>query len=219
LRERTFRSRFNPKVVRYDQEQMMDSRHSIHVFINKKRYELESAIETGASLKHLAGIPLTDVLFLQEPGEDRVIANEAKITLKDGAQLHSQPPADYGSSGALLGDAGFGPERTTMHPAPDGWSFLVIRDYVLPNGFSPDRVELLLKLPPTFPDAAPDMFWVHPAVKTPSGALPRATSGEQILGMEWQRFSWHLVPGAWKPGISTLRDYLRCIAARFLRLD
>jgi hypothetical protein len=42
---------------------------------------------------------------------------------------------------------------------------------------------------------------------------------ENLLGMDWQRFSWHLTPGAWKPGVSTLRDFMRCIAARFLRKD
>ena len=43
------------------------------------------------------------------------------------------------------------------------------------------------------------------------------TGLENILGRDWQRFSWHLAGGAWKPGVSTLRDFLRCIAARFLR--
>jgi hypothetical protein len=39
--------------------------HQIEIFINKKKYEVAHAEQTGASLKHLAGIPLTDVLFLQ----------------------------------------------------------------------------------------------------------------------------------------------------------
>lgn len=54
---------------------------------------------------------------------------------------------------------------------------------------------------------------------SPNGGLPRATSTELLLGNNWQRFSWHLATGAWKPGVSTLRDYLRCICARFLRQD
>jgi hypothetical protein len=63
------------------------------------------------------------------------------------------------------------------------------------------------------------MFWVHPAVKTAAGTLPRATCIESLLGKEWQRFSWHLAGGAWQPGTSTLRDFMRCIAARLLRQD
>ena len=157
-----------------------------------------------------------DVLFLQRRGEDEVIANEAKVTLKNGDHLHSQPPADYGSdAAAMLCDAGHAPERAVLHQVAGGWKFLVISDYPLPTGFTPNQVQLLVKLPPGFPDAAPNMFWVHPAVRTPSGCLPRSTCNERLLGKDWQRFSWHLAPGAWKPGVSSLRDFLRCVAARF----
>lgn len=192
---------------------------SIHVFINKKKYDLDDSVQLGEALKDLAGIPSGDVLFRQQPGEGEVIANGASITLKNGDRLHSQPAADYGFGPADLAEAELSPERATIHPAESGWSFLVISNYVLPAGYSPDRVELLIKLPPTFPDAAPDMFWVYPAVKAPGGGLPRATSSATLLGKEWQQYSWHLAAGAWRPGCSTLRDYLRCVHGRFLRLD
>lgn len=197
----------------------MQPDHAIHVFINKKKFELDRPVQTGASLKHLAGIALSDVLFLQQPGEDQVVANDAKVTLKNGDHLHSQPPADYGLGSGLLVEAGLGPDRAALHPESGGWFFLVISDYLLPAGFQPGRVQLLVKLPPAFPDAAPDMFWVYPSVKTPNGSLPRATCRERLLGKDWQRFSWHLAAGAWRPGVSTLRDFLRCVHARFLRLD
>ena len=192
----------------------------IQVSINKKEYYLEDPFQTGTSLKKLADIPLGDVLFLQQPGEDQVISNETKVTLKDGDHLHSQPPADYGSAAAeLLSDSGLAPERVALHDEAGGWIFLVISDYALPAGFTPERVQLLVKLPPGFPDAAPDMFWVRPAVRTDDGCRPRSTCSERLLGDEWQRFSWHLAPGAWKPGISSLRGFLRCVAARFLQKD
>jgi hypothetical protein len=193
--------------------------HPIHVFINKNKFELDDPVQTGASVKHLAGIPLQDVLFLQSHGDDEVIANDAKITLKNGAHFHSQPPADYGLGEAALQEAGIDCSRAAIHKQPDGWSFLVISGYKLPGSFLPGGVDLLVKLPPAFPDAQPDMFWVHPPVKTASGTLPRATSIETLLGDNWQRFSWHLAAGAWQPGVSTLRDFMRCIAGRFLRND
>lgn len=192
----------------------------IQVFINRKQYHLEDPTQTGTSLKKLADVPLEDVLFLQQRGEDEVIANETKITLKDGAHLHSQPAADYGSPPAdLLRDAGVAPERLSLHHEAAGWIFLIISDYLLPVGFTPNRVQLLVKLPPGFPDAAPDMFWLRPAVRTANGCLPRSTCNERLLGNEWQRFSWHLSSGAWTPGVSNLRDFLRCVAARFFRKD
>jgi hypothetical protein len=162
---------------------------------------------------------LNDVLFLQRPGKDEVIPNDARITLKNGDHLHSQPPADYGLGGGFVAEAGLPAERAVLHPEAGGWQFLVISDFELPQGFEPNRVDLLIKLPPGFPDAAPDMFWVFPAVRTPVGNAPRATSNEHLLGKSWQRFSWHLAPGAWKPSISELRDFLRYIHSRFLRMD
>ena len=107
----------------------------------------------------------------------------------------------------------------SLHRQPDGWTFLVIRDFELPVAYAPRHVRLLVKLPPLFPDAAPDMFWVSPDVRTVGGAMPRSTSREALLGEEWQRYSWHLAGGAWKPGVSTLRDYLRCVRGRFERKD
>jgi hypothetical protein len=197
----------------------MQHEHPIHIFINKGRYEIHDHVQTGASLKHLAGIPLNDVLFLQRPGEDEVIPNDKNVTLKNDDHLHSQPPADYGWGAANLAAAGIPLDRAALHPEPGGWQFLVISDFELPGGFQPNCVDLLVKLPPGFPDAAPDMFWVCPAVRTATGNMPRSTTNERLLGKNWQRFSWHLAAGAWKPGVSELRDFLRCIYSRLLRMD
>jgi hypothetical protein len=197
----------------------MTERCSTHIFINKAKYELDNPVQTGASLKRLANIKLEDVLFLQVCGDDQVIANDEKVSLRDGDRLHSQPPADYGLDSQHLQAAGIDAAKATIHPQKGGWSFLVLSGYPLPAGFLPGVVDLLIKLPPGFPDAQPDMFWVHPAVKTASGSLPRATCMEPLLDKQWQRFSWHLSGGAWQPGVSTLRDFMRCISGRFLRMD
>lgn len=46
------------------------------------------------------------------------------------------------------------------------------------------------------------MFYVFPRVTLVStGAVPPAAEAEHAaLGCTWQRFSRHLVPGAWLPG-------------------
>jgi hypothetical protein len=189
--------------------------HHIPIFINGQKYEIANATQTGDALKRLATIPLTDVLFLQQPHEDAVITNDGAITLQPGAHLHSQPPADYGFTvdAATLGVAG----HFDVLLQPDGWTYVIVHDYVVPSAYQPASVKLLVKLPPLFPEAQPDMFWISPAVNTSVGAVPAGASMEQVLDTPWQRFSWHLKPGAWKPGVSTLRDYMRCIRARFER--
>ena len=198
---------------------MKSTTKAIKVFINKKEFRLEHAEQTGASLKELAGIPQCDVLFLQGRCEDEVIANDAKVVLRNCDELHSQPPANYGFAGDLATEVGVEADRLAVHEQPGGWKFVVLSGFPLPESYAPDVVELLVKLPPLFPDAAPDMFWVRPAVKLRNGQLPRSTSNENVLGATWQRFSWHLVGDAWKPGTSTFRDFIRCVRGRLLRED
>lgn len=187
---------------------------SVVVTINAKPYEFSDPHQTGRTLKERAGIPNTDVLFRDRPGEDEVIPDDAKIVLKCDDRFHSAPPANYGNTPAIS-PSDVGSDRFETLAQPDGWTFLVVPDFPLPDAFMPRSTRLLIKLPPLFPDAAPDMFWVSPPVRTVSGGAPQGTSSEQLLGVEWQRFSWHLLPGAWRVGSSTLRDYLRCVRARF----
>ncbi|MFZ1907330.1 MAG: E2/UBC family protein [Steroidobacteraceae bacterium] len=186
--------------------------HAVTVTINRKPFEFADPHQTGRSLKERAGIALGDVLFRDHAKEDEVIADDAKITLKCGDRFHSAPPANYGAPAMSAADVGF--ERFESKSQPDGWTFLIVPDYPLPEGLLPRAVRLLLKLPPTFPDAAPDMFWLSPQIRTPTGVAPQGTAIENVIGAQWQRFSWHLTPGAWRPGISTLRDYMRCVRAR-----
>lgn len=187
----------------------------LHVFINKTKYEFESPEQTGRSLKERAGIPLDDALFLDQPHEDKLIANDATITIKNGNHFHSQPAANYG--GVSITSETLGASAFDVLPQAGGWTFVVIRDFALPSAYTPSKVRLLLKLPPTFPDAAPDMFWTAPSVRLKRGASPQGTSMETLLGEPWMRFSWHLLPGAWRPGLSTLRDFMRCVKARFAK--
>jgi hypothetical protein len=97
---------------------------------------------------------------------------------------------------------------------------VVIHAYPLPAGYTPDKTDLLLRLPPNFPDAQPDMYWCDPPVRvSASGAYPIAAElFEQHVGRQWQRFSRHLPAGAWQPGRDSLESYLALIRADLLRL-
>jgi len=88
---------------------------------------------------------------------------------------------------------------------------LIIRGFRLPEGYEPALVDLLLRLPGGFPDAAPDMFWTHPVVGYAGGGAPPA-AGDRLdyNGRTWQRWSRHLAV-AWRPGIDSLQTYLRLI--------
>ena len=113
-----------------------------------------------------------------------------------------------------------GMDRWTISPCcgwaqADGWTWLTFANFPMPDCYLPRSVRLRIKLPPGFPDAEPDMFWLSPPIRTTAGNPPQGSSVEPTpSGESWQQFSWHLHPGAWIPGISSLRDYMRCVRAR-----
>lgn len=96
-----------------------------------------------------------------------------------------------------------------------GFANIVIEDFPTSSGLSPERVDLLLRLPFGFPDAAPDMFWLAPHVTTASGAqVPGTEVTETYDDRTWQRWSRHIAQ-QWRPGIDNLETYLgyvrRCL--------
>jgi hypothetical protein len=96
-----------------------------------------------------------------------------------------------------------------------GFTLVEIKDYPVGVGLVPVRSNLLLRLPPGFPDATPDMFWFDPAVTTAAGApIPGTEVRETHNGRTWQRWSRH-IQGQWRPGIDNLATYLayvrRCL--------
>lgn len=88
---------------------------------------------------------------------------------------------------------------------------VIIRNYVLPEGLAPRMADLLVTLPPGFPDAAPDMFWLTPNVTKASGAAVAGTEAVHTRGdRSWQRWSRH-IGSQWRAGIDDLRSYVRYI--------
>jgi hypothetical protein len=100
------------------------------------------------------------------------------------------------------------------HPQPDGWLYLVIVAYRLSDHFVPATSDLLIKVPPTYPFARPDMFWLDGGVRLADGRMPVNTSHEVALGRTWLRFSWH--PTAWRQGVDSLSTFLAFINRRLV---
>lgn len=95
----------------------------------------------------------------------------------------------------------------------NGMVCLVIKGYTVPAGYSPSTSDLLIRLPPGFPDVPPDMFWFDPPVRlSATGAFPVAADlMESYLGRTWQRFSRHLQSGVWQPAKDGLESYLSLV--------
>ena len=92
-------------------------------------------------------------------------------------------------------------------------SGLIIRNYNLPPGYSPEVVDLMLLIPAEYPISGLDMFYFFPEVSRAEGFPIGALSSETHFGVAWQRWSRHY---DWRPGedniathITTIRNVLR----------
>ncbi len=94
----------------------------------------------------------------------------------------------------------------------DGFIHVILENYSLPSGYSVQSSKLLVKLPASYPNGMPDMFWVDEAVRLANGSLPDRANPEAVNGNTWLRFSWH--PARWNPGNDTLLTYLEFVNRR-----
>ena len=100
----------------------------------------------------------------------------------------------------------------------DGFANLVFRSYRLPASLSRATTDLLVKIPLSYPNGRPDMFWTETDVLLKDGGVPRsAESIETILGRQWRRFSWH--PQAWNPGFDSTFTFLEFVNDRLRRAE
>lgn len=95
----------------------------------------------------------------------------------------------------------------------DGFVHLVIRKFPFPAPYTPNASDLLLRLPPNFPSAKPDMFWTSPHVRLGTGAYPQRADqfDVQHQARQWQRWSRHFPADQWRPGTDNLKTYLGTI--------
>ncbi|MFA5841123.1 MAG: E2/UBC family protein [Candidatus Paceibacterota bacterium] len=101
------------------------------------------------------------------------------------------------------------PENNELH--------VIIKEFPFPTSlYSPSTAELLIKIPPGYPNTQLDMFWTNPEIKKVDGQAPAASeTREQHHGRSWQRWSRHYASG-WRPGIDGLRSFIQSINAELL---
>jgi len=83
----------------------------------------------------------------------------------------------------------------------DGQKAVIFRGFPLPLGrFNETQADILILLPASYPDAAPDMFYALPWLRlVPTQQFPRAADQPvNFQGAAWQRWSRH--NETWRPG-------------------
>lgn len=92
----------------------------------------------------------------------------------------------------------------------DGFANIILDDYPLPPMYNKQSTILLLRIPISYPNGNPDMFWTAPDLLCADGRTPtNADSLENHLDQQWRKFSWH--PQGWNPGTGNLYMYLEFV--------
>lgn len=90
-----------------------------------------------------------------------------------------------------------------------GAQWIVIRGFMLPNGFNVPQADLAIQLVAGYPDAALDMAYFSPDIQRADGKAIPALSSQQFDGGVWQRWSRHRTDAnPWTPGEDNLATHV-----------
>lgn len=101
----------------------------------------------------------------------------------------------------------------------DGSRWLFIQDYPVPDGYAERSTTLAVMVPPAYPQAEIDMFYVHPHLHLKSGVQIPATEALQVIGgISFQRWSRHrgsIKP--WNPRSDNVVTHLALVDTALLK--
>ena len=107
-------------------------------------------------------------------------------------------------------------ERLFVSPLPSGARLVEIRNYRLVSGWDREIVTIIFVVPPAFPAAQPDCFWVEPGpLRFNGGHTPQNindTNPIPEVGPRGTWFSWHMQ--GWNPNMHTLMSFFKVIEQR-----
>lgn len=188
--------------------------------VDDREREYGTNVVSGRTLKILAGVdPATHDVYQEiRGGEDLLIRNADLVDLaKPGVEKFFTAIAQT-TEGLSI----FLPPRDVEYLAGRGISYedgsqpgqagLVLKGIPVPDGkFDAAAVDILILLPPGYPDCPPDMFYCMPWLKLRSaGQYPRAADQPHpFRGESWQRWSRH--NNAWRPGVDGIHTMVKRI--------
>jgi len=109
-------------------------------------------------------------------------------------------------------------ELSRVHPvgaSEEGdWINLIFTQFPLGDGFSTLTSDLLVRVPRSYPDAGPDMFWLDQSLTLAGGRVPQNADAIEgpYAGRRWRRFSWHRQ--RWNSSVDNIHGHLEFIRRR-----
>jgi len=120
---------------------------------------------SGEEIKHLAGIGAERVVVRQEPDRNTIVPDSQRIRVADGdvfthhARHSKAAPATRRSARLRWEAAALAAAYPALRLADDD-TWLTIEKFRLPAGWVPDRTSVMITPPATYPQCAPDGFYL-----------------------------------------------------------
>ncbi len=189
--------------------------------LDSKRQDWGASIITETTLKRLANVPAEYRVWMERRNEEDLLLDPGQTVDLSGPEVERfYTGSDATTAGSVeyalpsadrryLADHGIKAEVS----ASGNQVGVVIPRYELPGiAVTPRTVDLLIILPPGYPDSGPDMFYLYPWVQTAAGQWPnQADHSFQFAGRSWQRWSRH--SNVWRGGVDGIWTMLRRVDA------
>lgn len=160
-------------------------------------------------------VALTDTIDLTLPGIEKLRLTPAQI---NNGEAHNVPRREFV---LLEKDETHLEERSlyweTFMDAGRRW--LLLRNFVLPDGYNAPVVDIAIEVPPTYPRSEIDMFHCYPHLALKSGRpIPQTSVQTSIGGRSFQRWSRHLNGQTrWNPATDSVMTHLAVVEAAILK--
>lgn len=101
----------------------------------------------------------------------------------------------------------------------DGSQWIIVHSFPTHSGYNHSTTSIAIRLQTSYPKAALDMVYAHPALARKDGQPVRQTQVQQSLdGKQWQRWSRHrTAKNPWNPKEDSLETHIYLIEDWFLR--
>ncbi len=160
-------------------------------------------------------VALTDTIDLTLPGIEKLRLTPAQI---NNGEAHTAPRREF----ALLEKDEAHLNERSLHWetfVEGGRRWLLLCNYVLPEGYNLSVVDIAIDVPPTYPHAEIDMFHCNPHLTLKSGHPIGQTSGRTpIAGQTFQQWSRHLNGQTrWNSATDSVMTHLAVVETALLK--
>lgn len=202
------------------------------IFVNRRKYEVESERMTAREILGLLGITEGYDLFLLQgegdPSGGKCLPADEVVEIKPGLHFRAQPGnCTFGSGGDDVI-----PTLLRQHAEELGEQLgcavklersenqirVVVEKVKLPEGlYNAEKSDALLLTDVQYPTSAMDMFYLEEHVTMRGGQIPNyASSVVEYGGRKWRQWSWHR-NGRWTAGVDDLLSHWAFVEACWVR--